>query len=234
MSDVVHGQDVKVEKEVGGVFYEIACGTDCSFGFTNTFIGKTTRTSGLFFKRRVRMSDCKGTVNGVTKNTNTGGLSIFHFLEEGIRRDEGFYKFTFEDEDGNIVIITMIALIEVINISGDVNDFSVFDLSIQQTGGVELTTVPPPPSIQPENWFSDFWTTGVGQFEINGASAIKGYQLFSQELLEVDREGTQYDIITSGTPGNREALYDSLGGRIVFANEFNPDERVFVLFKTLL
>jgi hypothetical protein len=236
MSDIVQGKNVIVKKAVDGVYYIIGCAISCTFIFENELIGKTDVNAGLFKKYRVRISDCKGTVNGVTKTTNSGSLSIFHFLEEGVRRTEGDYQFIFEDDGGNQVVISMTALVQAIQLEGDFSTHSLFDLQIQGTGGLEMETIEAPDVPVLEEWFSDYWTTSEGATSLNGTSVEHEYQLFSLEVLEVDREGTQYDIILSGTPGNRQCRYDSIGGVIYFSPDspFNPGETVFVLFKTII
>jgi hypothetical protein len=231
MSDTVHGSDVIIYKKYSEVWRAIACAISCSFNFTNEFIGKTDRNAGLFRKRRARISDVSGTVQGVTRLTNSDDtLSIFHFLEEGVRRSEGEYKYTFTAMDGTDKVVTMDGIVGVINISNDIESFSEYDMSILGTGGFVMDPLEPPST--DENITSDWWDTVAGESSISGLSSLKLESLIGKTIIEVDREGTQHDE-TTGTPGNREYLFNDITGTVSFdtTNPFNSGERIFVVWK---
>jgi hypothetical protein len=52
-------------------------------------------------------------------------------------------------------------------------------------------------------------------------------------LLEVDREGVQYDIIDTGAPVGRQVRLDTTTGELDFDPNlpFNAGETVFIIFK---
>jgi hypothetical protein len=230
MSDTVHGSSVIMYKKYSEVWRAIACATSCSYNFTNEFIGKTDRNAGLFRKRRARISDVSGTVQGVTRLLNNDDtLSIFHFLEEGVRRSEGEYKYTFTAMDGTDKVVTMDGIVEVVNITNDFESFSEYDMSIIGTGGFEMDPLEPPST--DENIDSDWWSTTPGANTISGLSNLSK-SLIGKTVIEVDREGIEHDPIT-GTPGNREYSFNSGTGIVTFdsTNPFNSGERIFVIWK---
>jgi len=94
-----------------------------------------------------------------------------------------------------------------------------------------MTTVEPP-SGDSEIVRSDWWSMGAGNTDISGTSSVHSYDLIGVTLLSVDREGLQHDIITTGTPGNRQCKHDSITGVVDF-DPTNPSngETVFVMFK---
>lgn len=225
----MNGRDVVLYKKISDVYYQVACAESITLSFTNDIIRRSTITSGLFPSRRVRRSDISGSCSGVTKLTNAGGISIFHFLEEGVRRAEGDFKFYFTDDDGNEQEVVITALVEAINITSATTDLSSFDLSIVVTGGFEMNPVADPTS-SISQIMSDWWETTEGQYTVSGNSQ-GGYSIVGKTVVEVDREGTQYDLVT-GTPGNRECKYNSLAGSIEFqsTSPFTADERIFVIW----
>ena len=230
MSNIVTGDNVNVEALVDGDYIVIGCAVSCSFNYQNELIGKTDVNAGLFRKKRVRISDCSGTVEGVmTTASEATRLSIVRFLQEAVRRSENDLRFSYQDSSGNYIRIIGKFLIETIGLTAAVADFCDFDMSLQGTGGIEITSIGTPALACPE-MFSDWWETTAGASSISGAGE-GGRSFAGHDVLEVDREGMQHDIVTTGTPGNREAKYSG-GSTISFdpTNVFNPGERVFVLW----
>lgn len=230
MSNIVTGDNVNVEALIGGDYIVIGCAVSCSFNYQNELIGKTDVNAGLFRKKRVRISDCSGTVEGVmTTASEATRLSIVRFLQEAVRRTENDLRFSYQDSNGNYIRIIGKFLVETIGLTAAVGDFCDFDMNLQGTGGIEITSIGNPALACPE-MFSDWWETTPGASSISGAGE-GGLNFAGHEVLEVDREGLQHDIITTGTPGNREAKYTG-GATISFdpTNVFNPGERIFVLW----
>lgn len=229
MSNEVFGTGVSVRAKVDGEYIAIGCAVSCGFNYQNEIIFKTDVNAGLYRKKRVRISDVSGNVNGVTLTLNSPTrLSVFHFLEEGVRRSEIDMQFLFEDSSGNVVNITGLFLVETIGLTGDVTAFSEFDLSLQGNGRLSITDIPEPGEVVCDEIKSDWWTTTPGASGISGPGNA-GLVFAGHRVLEVDREGTQHDIVTTGIPGNRQAKYTG-GSSITFdpANVFNPGETIFV------
>lgn len=227
---VVNGKDVNVEVKVNGDYIAIGCAVSCSFQFENELIGKTDVNAGLNRKKRVRISDCSGSVQGLTTINNTPTrLSAFYFLQEAVRRTEQDLRFVFVDEIGDTRYITGLFLVRALALTGDTSSFSEFDLSLDGTGGVSIGTVDSPGSITCPGIESDTWDTTPGGTSISGAG-LEGKEFDGHEILEVDREGTQYDY-TSGTPGNREFAYNGTVISFDTTNPFNAGEKVFVVWK---
>ncbi len=72
----------------------------------------------------------------------------------------------------------------------------------------------------------------AGQFSVSGLS-FYGKTLQGKTILAISREGTVYDPITTGSPSNRTALFNSALGRITFDSNipFNPGETVWAMWK---
>lgn len=183
MSDIVHGEDVSVLQLIDGNWLEIGCATDCTFEFINELINKTSRNSPGFREKKVRISDIRGSVNGVIKTTNDGDvLSIFWFLSQGVNRIEGTFKFLFTDEDGNDTELTLTAIVESIQLRGPVEGHAEFDLNLEGTGGHEMDSLDVPGS-SADNVDSDTFTIAGGLIQDN--------RLIGATIIGVWREGTE-------------------------------------------
>lgn len=233
MSAVIFGTNGTIEVKVGGNYFPIGCFTSFSFRHNNELILKTDVNAGLFRKRKVRISDCSASVSGLTTLENDTTASTFYFLQESIRRTEQDIRFTFLDQDNVSKQIQGIFLLETGEVSGSVEDFSEFELEFLGTGGFTISAVDESPEPLPDGLMWDYWETTPGEFAISGAGhygrSFAGVSF--ENLVEVDREGTQYDT-TESAPGNRQAQYD--GTNIEFENAFedvSPVERVYVIWQ---
>lgn len=229
MSSAVHGKNVSVEALIDGDYIAVGCAVSFSYEFENEIIGKTDRNAGLNRKKRVRISDSRGSVQGVTTiNNSATRLTSFYFLQEAVRRAEQDMRFVFTDQANNTRYVQGLFLVRSLGFSGETSSFSEFDLQLEGTGDITIGTVEPPAeSICPE-LFSDTWVLAEGETSISGLGQ-EGRSFAGNEIIEVDREGLQYDY-KEGSPGNREFSYD--GTNISFeiaGNEFS--EKVFVIWK---
>ena len=227
----VFGRGVTVQAKVEGEYITIGCASNCSFQFENEIIGKTDVNAGLFRKKRVRISDCRGSIDGVitTESTPTR-LTIFYFLQEAVRRAENDMLFIFEDVNGGVKTIQGLFLVQSTDLSADIQAFAEFSLQLEGTGGITISDVAPPPDLVCETIFSDWWTTTPGASGITGTGHY-GRSFAGHDVIEVDREGLEHDIVDTGTPGNRQAKYTG-GSTITFdpTNPFNAGEIIFVIW----
>lgn len=231
MSNVVHGSDMVLECKVSGTYYPIGCATDCEFNFNNEIIGKTDVNAGLFRKKRVRISDSQMSVSGLTTLENDSSLSVFYFLQEGVRRSELDIRIRFKDEALVEKQIQGIMVIESIRIGGQVDDFSEFDISFQGTGPVTQSDIDPGDTGLPGQVLWDWWDTTPGEFSISGPGHY-GRSFAGQDVLEVDREGTEFSQDGGNPPSMALRFYD--GVSTIYFNPdlpFNPGTRVFAIWQ---
>ena len=153
------------------------------------------------------------------------------FRSESVRRTALEWQFEFTSLDGDIRTIEGEALIENLPISGDVQSFVQVTVNIIGTGGFSMD-VSPSSGIGDENVDSDYWTTTEGTYSVSGLS-VTGKSMVGKTILAIGREGTVYDPITTGSPVNRTALFNSALGRITFDSNipFNPGETVWAMWK---
>lgn len=229
---VVKGSNMIASIKVEGVFYPVFCAKSCSFEMRNEIINRTSVNDGLFTKRRIRRTEWSGSASGVLVTNNNGDrFSPFYLLQESIRRSTLVWQFEFTNLDGDIKTIEGEALIENLPISGDVQSFVQCTVNIIGTGAFVID-YSSSSIVTDENVDSDYWSTTEGQDYISGLS-FYGKSLQGKEILAIGREGTMYDPITSGSPSQRTALFNSALGRIYFDSNipFNPGETVWAMWK---
>jgi hypothetical protein len=229
---VVRGSNMIASIKVSGTFYPVFCAKSCSFEMTNEIINRTSVNDGLFTKRRIRRTEWSGSASGVLVTNNDGDrFSPFYLLQDSVRRSSRTWQFEFTNLDGDIKTIEGDALIQNLPISGDVQSFVQCTVNIIGTGAFAID-VSSSSIVSDENVDSDYWTTTAGANSISGLS-VDGKSLQGKTILAISREGTVYDPITSGSPTNRIALFNSATGTITFDSNipFNPSETVWAMWK---
>lgn len=229
---VVRGTQMIASIKVSGNYYPVFCAKSCSFEMTNEIINRTGVNDGLFPKRRIRRTEWSGSASGVLVTDNTPDrYSPFYIMQESVRRSALEWQFEFTNLDGDIRTLEGEALVQNLPISGDVQSFVQCTVNIIGTGAFTMDVSPSSPTLD-EDVDSDYWTTTSGQYAIQGLS-VTGKSMVGKTILAIAREGTVYDPITTGSPSNRTALFNSALGRITFDSNipFNPGETVWAMWK---
>lgn len=230
-SEVILGNEVIVSYKIGDTYYPIGCGISCQFELEQEIILRTGVNDGLFPKKRVRQTDWRGTVSGViVTDSNSDRMSPFYMIDEAVRRAEGSYQFSFTDISGTETLITGTAIIKSQRLTGDVEAFAKFDLEIEGTGAFTKEISSSPSDPMDENVDSDYWLATSGEYSVTGDSE-NAKNTTGKTLLAVSREGVVYKIITSGTPGNGEAKFDTSNGTTSFLVELAEDEVIWQMWK---
>lgn len=234
MPEVVTGNDVSLLCDVDGDDIAIGCATSITLEFTNELIGKTDVNAGLFRKKRVRISDCRGSIQGLLTLYNTSSkLSAMYFLQEAIRRTEQALTFLFTDQAGTIRYVRGNFLVATESISSQVGDFAEFDLSFEGTGNITISELESPPDPTCFEANSDWWQPTNGATSFNGLGNA-GRSFAGHEIIEVVREMAPPLSYTAGTPGERDYSFDGINIGIWASNPFNGDERVFVIWQEVV
>lgn len=236
MSDqkVVAGRNMIASIKVSGTFYPVFCAKSCSFEMTNEIINKTGVNDGLFPKRKVRRTEWSGSASGaLVTNDNQSRYSPFYLLQQAVRRVPLEWQFEFTSQDGDIVTIEGEAVIENLPISGDVQSFVQSTVNFIGSGAFFINRTSSS-IVTDENVDSDYWDAPAGAIFISGLS-VGGKSIQGKQILAISRSGTVYDPITTGTPSNLTALYNSALGRITFDSNipFNQGETVWAMWKDL-
>lgn len=232
MGNTVQGKNAVMQVSVSGIFYMVLCQVDFTFSYINENILKTDVNAGSYRKRRTRISDLAGSVNGVTTTTNNANsISVFYFLQEAIRRSVQQIRFLWKDDDGVIKTIDANLLIETIDITGPIGDSSKAEMKLVGAGGgLSIDPIIPPDEGTDSGIDSASWDTTPAATTISGLS-VDGKSFVGKKVLLVSRTGAPHDLVT-GTPGNLQAqVSEPAGTTIGFLNPFNDEETVFVVWE---
>lgn len=226
----IHGRDILLSIKVGDEFFPVLCAIDMTFNCSQEVLLATSVDTGIWRRKRLRgLSEWSVQMSGLSKINNTDGqVSFFWLLQENIRGSEQIIQIMFEDADGNTQVLEGVVIIPQLSINGNVGSFADANVSFEGTGPVEIGgPISDIDSDLCDDLESDVWILAEGEFAVSGLGA-EGKSFAGKVILEVDREGTQFDY--AATPGNREYGYE--GTEVSFVNAGNPDgEKIFVLWK---
>ncbi len=226
---VVAGKDIMCYMKVGVDYYPIFCGKSATLQVTQDEIETTNVNSGSSREYEVGMASSVFQVTGVTILDNSDNkVSVAYLMQQSVRRQKKSWKVVMTDVDGNDLVMTFDGFITETGFDKNIGAFSQSNVTVRISGGITYDNVLPPVV---EEVYSDWWTMEEGSTSITGESDVNGYELINCTVLEVNREGVNYDLVT-GSPSGRQAKHNSTTGEISFdTNIPSNGETVFVLFK---
>lgn len=225
MADVVYGTGVVLSMLVDATLIPMLCATDTTYECRAELVERTGPTSGGSRQFMRRLEEHFSLVTGLTKIENElNSLSWFYILQTGIRREVQTFELEFSDPDGANVTISGTALIGTMGINGPVTDFSSGSIEIWwDTPNIEVVLPPVAPVIQDPIYF----TLAAGDDTYNNVLLTDP----DTEILTVALEGTQHDVVLSGTPGNREVKFTLAGGVLQFEYTEVVDREGYILYQ---
>ena len=235
--NVIFGSKVQVNLLVGGLFYPLFCGTDCTYKEEKEQVEASTITSGSFKEWRLRMISWSLDVSGLTKIDNVDGqIAYFYLLQTSVRMEIQTIQVVFTDDAGTQVQINGQAYILNSSITGPADNFSEASCTFLGTSGFDLTPISAP-GASGTDVKSDWWQTVNANAFINGASSGQtdgtAYTLQSTDAVKlVFVEDANYKIVT-GTPaaGQLECKLDLVNHKILFPFTFDGTQRVTVVWE---
>jgi len=237
------GKNQIVELKISGTYYPIFCCKSMDFTQDQELIEVTSINSAVSREYVAGMTTAKLNVSGVSIIDNTQGqISLLYLIPEAQRRTAQDMRIRLIADDATAKQIAFKALITQNSLSRTFGSYSQSAVSLTVTGGITIGPVDPPGPITVQV-YADYWVTVAGQNYIDGTSsgtspssvAFGGPFTLSADdtLLAVFVEGTEFEIITSGGPGNRECKFNTSTFVITFAADmiFDGNQKVYVNFK---
>lgn len=236
MNRLINGKNIVAEMLISGEYLPVLCAKECSFSISQDEIEVTSINSGSSREYLPGLSNAMLTMGGVSPIDNTEGkISILYLMQQSVRQLVQKWRVTFVADDGTDIAATFDGIVRSTDISKSGFAYNQSNVQVRVSGSITMDEIIDPP-VYNYDILSDYWTTtaGFNYVGLGGASAINGYTIGATDtLLQVDVEGVQFDIITSGAPGNRECKFNNVTFVLTFATDFIFDgsQRVYVMFK---
>jgi hypothetical protein len=230
MAYLVQGSGMAIAAVKTGDYRAFACVQQVIFRVETGLLETSTTSTGPYrtFKPD-GLTKWSITLNGVTylRDQSTTKNFALDSVTQQIRNDGYDVKITFTDEGGYANTITGFCYIPYTEITGGAsNPFSKWTVELQGSGEFELN-VTPEPICEIVNTFRYTSTAG-------GETSITDATLIARTHLLAFRTTDEFKIITTGTPGNQEILYNSATGGLSWSadNPLNIGERITFTYKS--
>jgi hypothetical protein len=235
MNKLIKGENLRAQLFITDTYFDIFCAKSVEFSIEQDELEVTSILSGSSREYLPGMMNATLTTSGVSTIDNTEGkIAITYLMQQSIRRQLQQWRVYFEADDGDTLEATFSGMIRNTTISRDGFAYNQSNLVVRISGDIEFNEIIDPPSTD-FDLISDYWLGPNTQNYISGVSEVNTYTLeATDEILQVDLEGTQYDLVT-GVPsvGKRECRFTTSPQRITFPSDiiFTGVERIYVLIK---
>lgn len=214
----------------GGIWKTLACARSADFNVDTETIETTVTGSGNWKTCEPTVHSFSGQSEGIIALNESGQLTLPELRAIQFAKTKLLTRFTTTAIDGTIYIEECYLYITNSVSTGADGGIATFSISYKGTGSITQVFTPPPP------------TTGiVYRYPAVGSTApvaagtvsITIAGLGSKSILAVFKDGIgNNDIITSGTPVDKEVLYETSGSDGVFTWAIPFDgESFFILYQ---
>jgi hypothetical protein len=229
MSAVVEGKNVLIEVLKGSEYVPYKCATSIDYYEDSESIETSTTDSAGQSEYEYGFQNWGATLNGVTNAVpGASGFTVFEARTRKKNREVLELRVTFEDNDGNLQVITGRALVLHIGISAGSEGFSEDDIELKGTGVAEIATE----YIDPE--INETEVMKIEYMAAGGETAFTDPLLIGKtlsQILHVHRDVNALEPIEVGTPTDKQVKLISGTGTMSFASELSEGEFILILYK---
>lgn len=198
----------------GGQWKLYVCARSGNFNISTDTIETTVTGSGNYKTFEVTVHSFTASIDGVISLLVSGSVTLADLQAKQLAKERMLWRFTQTDRDGNVYIKEAYFYITNSTDTGSFDGIATFSISLQGTGAITPIFTPPSP------------TTGIMyRYPVMGSTApvtpgtvsVTVAGLGNKDLIGVFKDGVgSNDIILSGTPVDKEVLYETLGADGVF------------------
>ena len=225
---IVQGNNVSLYIWDVDAYKLYACATDCSITLSTDTIETSVTGSGEWVSIMPQKHSWSGVANGVTNLDFDNNLTLGDLRTKQMAMTQIIIRFEYIDDDGTVYTETGNAYITRSTSTGEVNNVSTFSIEFEGTGALTLDggTGGNGTTTNSAYIFRYEYTATLGETTITDTALI------DRRILVVSKDGVSFGpIITSGTPINKEVLYDSATGVLTFPIAMEDDEELFILYQ---
>ena len=222
----VAGKDVLGLIFYNGQWRNYACGLSLSMDVVTDFVETSTRGNGKSKTFIPASDEWTGTLDGAMALQEAGLLSLPDFRDIQDAQIPILFRSQHTDETGNVYTEEGTAYISRTTDTGSTDGIATFSIELRGTGArtrIYTTTATTGLSVMRLEY------TGQG-----GENSFTDALLVGKTAIAVFRDGIeQSKLLLTGTPINKEVLFDSTVGSLTFdaGNPLNAGEEIAVLYQ---
>ncbi len=222
---LVKGDNIIVYTLISGLWKMFSCARTATLTVSTSMIETSTSGAGDYASFLPQKHSFSGTIDGLTNLDNTNlRLSDFRALQ--LSKTRLLMRFQRTSVTG--LVYTSEAYFYITNStdSGSYADVATFAIELQGSGALTeiFTPIPTPTLVAKMNRLE---YTAIG-----GEVSFTNAALVGKDVLEVVTDGLgNCKLILSGTPINKEALFDAATGTITWGIPQEPNQESYVLYQ---
>lgn len=223
----IYGSDVLLEALQDGTYIPFACATALEFSYDSELIERAGVGLGSFKGFVSGMGEWGLTLSSVTHVLPTTTMyTVFDTLIESLRRSGLNIRLSFEDNDGNLKVITGHVLIPHTGIASPVDGFSEDTIEMKGDGSFAISTtlITPVPNNNDVQDPIDYTSISGGETSLTYPALI------GRTIIYFGVDGVDKEVIAVGVPTDKQVKFDSSTGTLSFS-ALMPQNWVHILFK---
>jgi hypothetical protein len=221
---IVKGDNCIVLIYNSGMWKNYVCARDCSLDTQTDMIETSVSGAGKYATFEPTKNSFSGTMGGLISLNVANALTLPELRALQLSHTKLLMRFTRTDDNANVYTDECYFYITGVQDSGPFGDLASFSVSLRGTGGITQIFVPTPQ------------TQGiVNRYEYTGTGMEYGFTeplLIGKNVIEANKDGIgNSKLILSGTPVNKECLFDSTTGAVTWAIPFEAGEEAYLLYQ---
>jgi len=214
----------------GGTWKQYVCARSGNMSINTETIETTVTGSGNYKTFKPTVHSYSAQIDGVISLNVSGSLTIADLQALQLAKTRLLCRFTQTSQAGDIYTKEAYFYITNSTDTGSFDGIATFNLSLLGTGSITQIFTPPSPTTGTVYRYPEVGTTAPVS---SGTYTISLPTLAGKSILGVWKDGVgNNDIITSGTPIDKEVLYDTATGDFTWAIPFDG-ESYFILYQNL-
>lgn len=214
----------------GGLWKPYVCARSGNISIDTELIETTVTGSGDFATFEPTRHTFGASIDGIVSLNVSGSLTLADLQAKQLAKEKMLWRFIQTSRDGDIYRKEAYFYITNSTDTGSFDGIATFSITLKGTGSITQIFTPPPPTTGTVYRYPAMGDTAP---VAPGTLTVNVPALIGKELLSVFKDGVaNNDIILSGTPVDKEILFDGTTGDITWAIPFDG-ENFFVLYQNM-
>lgn len=233
MSKLVAGENFIFHIYNGGVWKPYYCARSGNISVNTETIETSTTGAGVWRTYETTVNSFSGQIDGVMSVDTTTSIQWSELRTLQFAQTKLLCRFTATSGAGDLYIEEAYFIITNSVATGSFDGVATFSVSLQGTGAITQVYTPPTPN--PTGTVYRYPAAGATAPVTPGESVVTIAGLGSKTILSVFKDGIgNNDIILTGTPVDKEVLYETSGSNGIFtwAQAFDG-ENFYILYQNI-
>ena len=233
MSKLVAGENFIFHIYNGGVWKPYYCARSGNISVNTETIETSTTGAGVWRTYETTANSFSGQIDGVMSVDTTTSIQWSELRTLQFAQTKLLCRFTATSGAGDLYIEEAYFIITNSVATGSFDGVATFSVSLQGTGAITQIYTPPTPN--PTGTVYRYPAAGATAPVTPGESVVTIAGLGSKTILSVFKDGIgNNDIILTGTPVDKEVLYQTSGSNGIFtwAQAFDG-ENFYILYQNI-